>query len=128
MFAIFESGGKQYKVAPGSAVALEHIDSEPGSSVEFTRVLMVGEEGGPVSVGRPFVEGAKVVGHVLKQDRGKKIIVFRYKAKSNYRRRTGHRQALTRIRVAEILPAASAARGRASRAPATEPQGATDGS
>src|SRR6185436_2713408 len=127
MFAIFESGGKQYKVGPGTAVALEHLDSEPGSSVEFTRVLMVGEEGGAVNVGRPFVEGAKVVAHVLKQDRGKKIVVFRYKAKSNYRRRTGHRQSLTRVRVAEILSAAAPTRARAARSSATEPQGATDG-
>jgi large subunit ribosomal protein L21 len=102
MFAIIETGGKQYKVAPGSAVTVERLAADPGETVEFDRVLVVGD-GEDVAVGTPTVAGAKVVAHVLANDRGKKIVVFRYKAKSNYRRRTGHRQSQTRLRVAEIV-------------------------
>jgi large subunit ribosomal protein L21 len=71
--------------------------------VEFDRVLMIGDEGG-VTLGNPVVANAKVLAHVLEQGRDKKLIVFRYKAKANYRRRTGHRQPHTRIRITEILP------------------------
>jgi large subunit ribosomal protein L21 len=103
MFAIIETGGKQYKVEPGTAIDVERLESEPGSTIEFDRVLMVSGDDGQVEVGKPYLAGTKVVAHVLKQGRGEKIIVFRYKAKSNYRRRTGHRQAQTRVRVAEIV-------------------------
>ncbi|MEA2639757.1 MAG: large subunit ribosomal protein [Chloroflexota bacterium] len=102
MFAIIETGGKQYKVAPGTRVSIERLPGEPGSTLEFDRVLMIGDETG-TKLGTPIVEGAKVVAHVLEQGRGEKLIVFKYKSKSNYRRKTGHRQNLTRIRVAEIV-------------------------
>ncbi|MBM2811401.1 MAG: ribosomal protein [Chloroflexi bacterium] len=102
MFAIIETGGKQYKVAPGSAVVVERLAAEPGATVEFDRVLVVGDQE-DVAVGTPLVAGAKVLAHVLANDRGKKITVFKYKAKSNYRRKTGHRQAQTRLRIAEIV-------------------------
>ncbi len=104
MFAIVESGGKQYKVSPGNALTVERIKSEPGETVELDKVLMIGDEGG-VTVGNPFLSGAKVRAHVLANDRDEKIVVFRYKAKSNYRRRTGHRQEQTRLRITDILPA-----------------------
>lgn len=104
MFAIIETGGKQYRVAPGEALAVEKLPSEPGATVEFDRVLMISNEG-DVRIGSPAISGAKVVAHVLEQGRGKKITVFKYKAKSNYRRKTGHRQALTRLRVTEIVEA-----------------------
>ncbi len=102
MFAIIESGGKQYRVAPGAALEVERLGSEPGATVEFDRVLLIGDDG-EVQVGSPTVAGAKVLAHVLDHDRGEKLIVFKYKAKSNYRRRTGHRQALTRVRITEIV-------------------------
>ncbi len=103
MFAVIEAGGRQYKVAPGTAVNIDRLQDEPGSTVEFTKVLMVGDEGN-VTVGNPVVANAKVLAHVLEHGRDEKIVVFRYKAKSNYRRRTGHRQPHTRIRITEILP------------------------
>ena len=102
MFAIIESGGKQYRVAPGAALEVERLGSEPGATVEFDRVLLIGDDG-EVQVGSPTVAGAKVLAHVLDHDRGEKVIVFKYKAKSNYRRRTGHRQELTRVRITEIV-------------------------
>jgi large subunit ribosomal protein L21 len=102
MFAIIETGGKQYKVTPGSAVAVETVPAEPGAAIEFDRVLLVGDDDSSV-VGTPLVEGAKVVGHVLEQGLGKKLIVFKYKSKSNYRRKTGHRQHLTRVRITDIV-------------------------
>jgi large subunit ribosomal protein L21 len=102
MFAVIETGGKQYKVAPGAAVAVETLPSEPGATVEFDRVLMLGDEDNSL-VGAPLIAGAKVLGHVIEQGRGQKIRVFKYKAKSNYRRKTGHRQNLTRVRITEIV-------------------------
>jgi large subunit ribosomal protein L21 len=102
MFAIIQTGGKQYRVAPGAALEVERLGSEPGATVEFDRVLLV-ENDGAVQVGSPTVSGAKVLAHVLENDRGKKVTVFKYKSKSNYRRKTGHRQALTRVRITEIV-------------------------
>ena len=104
MFAIIETGGKQYKVAPGTSLSVEKIEAEPGETVELDRVLMVGDDDG-VSVGSPLVSGAKVVAHVLDQHRGEKITVYKYRAKSNYHRRNGHRQSYTRLRIAEIVKA-----------------------
>ena len=104
MFAIIETGGKQYKVAPGTSLAIEKLPADPGETVEFDHVLMLGDED-DVTVGNPLVAGAKVLAHVIEQGRGKKIIVFKYRSKSNYRRRTGHRQSLTRVRVSEIVKA-----------------------
>ena len=81
---------------------VERLGSEPGSTIEFDRVLLV-EEDGAVQVGSPTVAGARVLAHVLEDDRGKKLTVFKYKSKSNYRRKTGHRQGLTRVRITEIV-------------------------
>ncbi len=102
MFAIIESGGKQYKVAPGNPLVVERLASEPGATVEFDRVLLIGDEG-DLTVGNPAIQGARVLAYVVDQDRARKVTVFKYKAKSNYRRKTGHRQPLTRLRVTEIL-------------------------
>lgn len=108
MFAIIETGGKQYKVEPGMRVSVERIEAQPGETVELDRVLMIGGDG-PVTVGTPSIDGAKVRAFVVDQGRAKKILVFKYKAKSNYRRKTGHRQAHTRLRVTEIVGATTAA-------------------
>ena len=104
MYAILETGGKQYKVRPGDTIQVEKLAGELGDTVELGRVLMVGDEE-TVSVGSPAVEGASVMAEVVGQGRGPKIIVFKYKSKVRYRRKTGHRQSLTRLRIGDIVGA-----------------------
>jgi large subunit ribosomal protein L21 len=101
MYAILETGGKQYKVRPGDTLQVEKLPAEAGETVELGRVLMVGGDDS-VAIGSPLVEGAKVLAEVVDQRRGPKIIVFKYKAKARYRRKTGHRQSLTTLRIKEI--------------------------
>ncbi|MBX5490735.1 MAG: 50S ribosomal protein L21 [Chloroflexi bacterium] len=101
MYAVVETGGKQYKVEPGATVQVERLPAEVGSTVELDRVLLIGD-GDEVQVGRPTVAGARVVAEVVAQEKGEKIIVFRYKPKVRYRRKTGHRQRLTRLLIKEI--------------------------
>ena len=101
MYAVVETGGKQYKVEPGATVQVERLPAEVGSRVELDRVLLIGD-GDEVQVGRPTVAGARVVAEVVAQEKGEKIIVFRYKPKVRYRRKTGHRQRLTRLLIKEI--------------------------
>jgi large subunit ribosomal protein L21 len=101
MYAVIETGGKQYRVQEGDVLKVEKLPVEVGTTVEFDRVLTV-VDNGAVKVGRPVLEGAKVVGKVLEQAKSKKIIVFKYKAKSNYRRKQGHRQPFTRVVIEKI--------------------------
>ncbi|MGE5554467.1 MAG: 50S ribosomal protein L21 [Betaproteobacteria bacterium] len=101
MYAIIETGGKQYRVKEGDVIAVEKLDAEPGQSVTFDKVLLVAD-GEQVAVGQPYVEGAKAVGKVVAQGKAKKILVFRYKAKKNVRKRFGHRQPFTRVQVETI--------------------------
>ncbi|HEY7067334.1 MAG TPA: 50S ribosomal protein L21 [Chloroflexota bacterium] len=101
MYAVVETGGKQYKVEPGGTVAVERLPGEVGATVELARVLLVGD-GDAVEVGRPVVAGARVLAEVVAQEKADKIVVFRYKRKVRYRRKTGHRQPLTRLLVKEI--------------------------
>lgn len=102
MYAVIETGGKQYRVTPGQVVVLEKLAADPGEELAFDNLLMVvGEEGEPV-IGTPYISGAKAFGTVIAQERGKKILVFKYKPKSNYRRRQGHRQYHTRVRIERI--------------------------
>ena len=103
MYAIVETGGKQYRVKPGDTVAVERLTGEPGESLELDRVLLVAGNGDEARVGSPGVEGAVVRAEVVEHIRGEKIIVFRYKSKVRYRRKTGHRQSLTRLRITDIL-------------------------
>jgi large subunit ribosomal protein L21 len=100
-YAVVETGGKQYRVAPGDIIDVESLPSEKGAAVTLDRVLLVGSEDGVV-VGNPTVAGASVLAEVVTHDRGKKIIVFKYKNKTRYRRKTGHRQAYTRLHIQEI--------------------------
>lgn len=100
-YAIIETGGKQYRVSVGDSLSIEKLPLEPGADVTFERVLMIGGEG-PARVGAPLVDGASVQAQVQDQFRGEKIIVFKYKAKKRYRRRTGHRQSLTRVAITAI--------------------------
>ena len=101
VYAIIRTGGHQYRVAPGDTIEVEKLQAEPGSQVELGEVLMVSNDDG-VQVGTPLVEGAKVIATVLRQGKGKKLIVFKYKPKKRYRRKTGHRQNLTMLAIKEI--------------------------
>jgi large subunit ribosomal protein L21 len=101
MYAIIETGGKQYRVSEGDVVFIEKVEVSEGEAVEFDRVLTVVAEGN-VAIGKPLVAGAKVTGKVVSQGKGKKILVFKYKAKSNYRRRQGHRQPFTKVVIEKI--------------------------
>jgi large subunit ribosomal protein L21 len=100
MYAIIETGGKQVKVEEGQEIFIEKLTEEPGETVTFDKVLMVG--GDDVKVGSPLVEGASVTAKVDKHGRGKKITVFKFKKRKNYRRKQGHRQAYTKIVIDQI--------------------------
>jgi len=100
MYAIIESGSKQYRVSEGDVIEVETLPVEEGKKVELERVLMVADDGG-ITVGKPTVEGAKVMATVQGHGRGKKIIV--YKHKKNYHRKQGHRQNFTRLQIDEIV-------------------------
>lgn len=101
MYAVIESCGKQYKVAEGDVVFFEKMDTEEGKKVTFDKVVLVSEEG-KVQVGNPYVKGVKVEGKVVAHGKGKKIIVFKMKAKKNYRRKQGHRQPYTKVEITAI--------------------------
>ena len=101
LYAIIKTGGKQYKVAEGNEVIIEKLDAEEGSSVTFDEVLAVGE-GDDIKIGRPLIEGAKVTATVVKNGKGPKIRIFKYKHKTNYRRRQGHRQPFTKVKIEKI--------------------------
>ncbi len=100
MYAVIRTGGKQYRVAKNDVMQVESIPAEPGSTVEFDDVLLVGGE--ELRVGRPRVEGARVTARVLEHIRGPKIVIFKKKRRKNYRRKRGHRQHLTVLRVEDI--------------------------
>lgn len=101
MYAIIETGGKQYKVSEGDVLFIEKLDLEAGETVDFTQVLAV-SKGESLVVGSPLVAGAKVTAKVEKQGKDKKIIVYKYKAKKNYRRKQGHRQPYTKVIIEKI--------------------------
>ena len=106
MYAVIESCGKQYKVAEGDVVFFEKLDAEEGKKVTFDKVILVSDDK-KVQVGNPYVKGIKVEGKVVSHGKGKKILVFKYKAKKNYRRTQGHRQPYTKVEITNIkLPAA----------------------
>ena len=101
MHAIIETGGKQYKVAEGDTLFIEKLPDEAGDNVTFDKVLAV-IDGDKITVGTPVVEGAKVDASVVKNGKGKKIIVFKYKPKKGYRRKQGHRQPYTKVTIGKI--------------------------
>lgn len=102
MYAIIESCGKQYKVTEGDVVFFEKLDTEVGKKVTFDKVVLVSEAEGKVQIGNPYVKGIKVEGKVVSHGKAKKIIVFKYKAKKNYRRKQGHRQPYTKVEITGI--------------------------
>ena len=102
MFAVIRTGGKQYRVAPNDVIEIERIAGEPGDIVELGEVLLLGGDSGP-QTGSPIIAGALVAAELVEHIRGEKIIVFKKKRRKNYRRRNGHRQLLTMLRITEIL-------------------------
>lgn len=101
MYAVIKTGGKQYRVEPDDILKIEKLAGDAGDKIEFSEVLMVGGEGEP-QIGSPLVEGAKVTAEVLEQNRANKIIVFKKKRRHNYRRKKGHRQHQTVVRITDI--------------------------
>ena len=107
MYAIIESCGKQYKVAEGDVVFFEKLETEVGKKVTFDKVVLVSDDK-KVEVGAPYVKSVKVEGKVVEHGKGKKIIVYKYKAKKNYRRKQGHRQPYTKVEITKIAAAKTA--------------------
>lgn len=101
MYAIIETGGKQYKVEAGDVIYIEKLDVEAESEVVFDKVIAVGSEDG-IKTGAPYVEGATVAAKAVKNGKGKKIVVFTYKAKKNAKRKMGHRQPYTKVEISAI--------------------------
>lgn len=101
MYAIIETGGKQYKVQAGDVVFIEKLDAEPEQKITFDKVIAVGKDDGIV-VGTPTVEGASVTAKVLKNGKAKKVVVFTYKPKKNEKRKLGHRQPYTKVEISAI--------------------------
>ncbi len=97
MNAIIKTGGKQYRVEEGKEIFIETVDGEAGDTVTFDEVIMVGDK-----IGTPFVDGAKVSGEIVKQGKGKKITIFKFKAKKDYRNKKGHRQQYTKVKITNI--------------------------
>lgn len=105
MYAVFRTGGKQYRASKGDRLRLERLPAEEGAAVEFDEVLLVGE-GAEVKVGTPLVKGGKVKAKVLGQGRGRKIDVIKFRRRKNYRRQKGHRQHFTEVEITAITGAA----------------------
>ena len=101
MIAVLETGGKQYKVSPGSLIKVEKLAAKKGEEVVLDKVLMIKKDGESL-IGSPWLTGAKVVAEVTKQDRARKIIVYKFKRRKNYHRKYGHRQPFTELKIKEI--------------------------
>lgn len=101
MYAVFRTGGKQYRASAGDTLRVEKLDADEGASVQFEEVLMVGE-GDSVTVGTPLVAGGKVAAKVLKQDKAKKVEIVKFRRRQNYKRTKGHRQPYTLIEITDV--------------------------
>jgi large subunit ribosomal protein L21 len=126
MFAVIRTGGKQYRVTPNAVLKVEKLDAEPGSSITFTDVLAVGHDGG-LAMGAPVLAGASVTATVIAQDRLDKVIIFKKRRRQNSRRKNGHRQHVTVLRIGGIsatefpgMGEAAPAEGEIEAAPAAE--------
>ena len=102
MYAVIATGGKQYRVSEGAVLRVEKLDAEEGASVEFDRVLLVGD-GETVSVGKPFLEGGKVQATVMSQGKARKVEIVKFRRRKNYRRTKGHRQNFTQVKITSIV-------------------------
>ena len=100
MYALIKTGGKQYRVSTGDKIRIEKLAGAVGETISFGEVLLIG--GDNVVVGKPLVSGAKVTGEILAQDRDKKVIVFKFKRRKNYRRKRGHRQPFTEVKITNV--------------------------
>ncbi len=104
MYAVVKTGGKQYRVAVGDVIRIEKLDAEAGTQVEFSQVLLI-EKDGTLNVGTPFVNGAKVIGDLVEQDKNRTIIVYKKNRRHNYRPRNGHRQRVSVVKITSITGA-----------------------
>lgn len=103
MYAVIQTGGKQYRVEPGKTVVVERLAGEEGMDVVFDQVLLVSSgDGANLNIGKPLVAGAKVTGQIVEQGRGDKLVVFKFRRRKNYVRRNGHRQDYTAVKIAAI--------------------------
>ena len=103
MYAVIQTGGKQYRVEPGKTVVVEKLVGDAGAQIVFDNVLLVSSgDGGSVTIGQPIVAGAKVTGSIVEQGRGEKLVVFKFRRRKNYVRRNGHRQDYTAVKIAAI--------------------------
>ena len=103
MYAVIQTGGKQYRVEPGKTITVEKLAGEAGAQIVFDQVLLVSSgDGGSVTVGKPLVAGAKVTAEIVEQTRGDKLVVFKFRRRKNYVRRNGHRQDYTAVKIAAI--------------------------
>jgi len=101
MYAVIQTGGKQYRVAPGDMLKIEKLDGNVGDSIAFDKVLLT-SDGDNINLGKPFLEGTKVHGKIMRQAKDKKVIIFKYKRRKNYRKKQGHRQHFTQIKIGNI--------------------------
>ena len=124
MYAIIESCGRQYKVSEGDVVFFEKLEAEEGKKITFDKVILV-SDGKKVEVGTPYVKGIKVEGKVVSHGKGKKILVYKYKAKKNYRRTQGHRQPYTKVEITKIKTAEEKAETKEVQAKAETKKSAT---
>lgn len=115
MYAIIETGGKQYKVQEGDVIYIEKLDVEADAKISFDKVLAVGSDDG-IKVGDPYVKGAKVAATAIKNGKGKKVVVFTYKPKKNEKRKKGHRQPYTKVEIGKIIVKAAAKKAPAKEA------------
>lgn len=125
MYAVIKTGGKQYRVAKDDIIQIERLPGEAGDVITLSEVLLVAD-GGDVTVGAPFIDGASVAGEIVDQTRGKKVIIFKKRRRQNYRRKKGHRQQLTLFKVTDILTDGAKPKARAKAAPAKEAAAAAD--
>jgi large subunit ribosomal protein L21 len=102
MYAVIETGGKQYRVQPGETVVVETLPGESGDAVEFARVLLISDDES-VAVGRPVIDGARVTGQIVEQVLGEKLTVYKFKRRKNYRKRNGHRQQYTAVKIDSVV-------------------------
>lgn len=103
MFAVIETGGKQYKVKKGCVLSCEKLDVPVGNDIQFQNVLLIDDGSGQVTVGAPYVPDVTVSASVLEQKRGEKLVIFKKRRRKNYRRKTGHRQSISVLRIVDIV-------------------------
>ncbi|HXE73461.1 MAG TPA: 50S ribosomal protein L21 [Candidatus Nitrosotenuis sp.] len=103
MYAVIQTGGKQYRVTPGQTVRVEKLEGKIGTEVTLEEVLAVAADGAELKVGRPTVEGARVTAEIVEQHRSRKVLVFKFKKRKRVRKKTGHRQPYTALRIKEIV-------------------------